>query len=197
MKKSLFALALVTCFTFGVPNLATAEKECQSGNVESCTQAGALYLYSDNPNKGVKLLKETCDKGDMSSCWILGSEYIGKRILEKDIEKAKFYFEKACEGGYYMGCMSLAVNIYGTDDMEKAAIYYRKGCDLGNSLGSENALGRLDSCYRFAIYSQLAMNDTKKAAQYYKKACDLGKDDPSAGLFNTWQKSCDMYELLK
>ena len=96
-----------------------------------------------------------------------------------------------------MGCMSLAVDIYGTDDMEKAAIYYRKSCDLGNSLGSGNALGRLDSCYRFAIYSQLAMNDTKKAAQYYKKACDLGKDDPSAGLFNTWQKSCDMYELLK
>ena len=81
--------------------------------------------------------------------------------------------------------------------MEKAAIYYRKSCNLGNSLGSENALGSFDSCYRFAIYSQLAMNDTKKAAQYYKKACDLGKDDPSAGLFNTWQKSCDMYELLK
>lgn len=191
MKKLLFALALATCFAFGVPNLATAEKECQSGNMESCTQAGALYLYSENPNKGVKLLKETCDKGDMSSCWILGSEYIGKGILEKDIEKAKFYFEKACDGGYYMGCMSLAVNIYGADDMEKAAIYYRKGCDLGNALGS------FDSCYKFAIYNQHIMNNTKKAVQYYKKACDMGKDDPIAEITDIWQKSCDMYELLK
>ena len=184
-------MAHAACFTFGVPNLATAEKECQSGNMESCTQAGALYLYSDNPNKGVKLLKETCDKGDMSSCWILGSEYIGKGILEKDIEKAKFYFEKACDGVYYMGCMSLAVNIYGADDMEKAAIYYRKGCDLGNALGS------FDSCYKFAIYNQHIMNNTKKAVQYYKKACDMGKDDPIAEITDIWQKSCDMYELLK
>ena len=200
MKKSLFALALAACFAFGTPDLATAEKECDGGNMKSCTQAGALHIIkNDNPDKGVKMLKETCDKGDTYSCWFLGSQYIGKGFLEKDkdIEKAKIYFEKACDGGYYMGCMSLAVDIYGTDDMEKAAIYYRKSCDLGNSLGSENAFGSFDSCYRFAIYSQLAMNDTKKAAQYYKKACDLGKDDPSAGLFNTWQKSCDMYELLK
>ncbi len=203
MKKLLFALALAACFAFGAPDLATAEKECDGGNMKSCTQAGALHIIkNDNPDKGVKMLKETCDKGNMDSCWILGDEYTGNGLLEKDIEKAKFYLEKACDGGYYMGCMSLAAYIYGTDDMEKAAIYYRKSCDLGNSLGSENALGSFDSCYKFAIYSQLAMNDTKKAAQYYKKACDLGKNKNSLFMNlpefkETWQKSCDMYELLK
>ena len=29
------------------------------------------------------MLKETCDKGDMYSCWFLGSQYIGKGFLEK------------------------------------------------------------------------------------------------------------------
>ncbi|WP_298979442.1 hypothetical protein [uncultured Campylobacter sp.] len=58
-------------------------------------------------------------------------------------------------------------------------------------------MGSFDSCYKFAIYNQHIMNNTKKAVQYYKKACDMGKDDPIAEITDIWQKSCDMYELLK
>ena len=87
MKKSLFALAFIACFAFGTSELETLEKECNDGNMESCTQTGVLYLYSGNLDKGVKILKETCDKGDTYSCWFLGSQYIGNGLLEKDIEK--------------------------------------------------------------------------------------------------------------
>ncbi|WP_314987286.1 hypothetical protein [uncultured Campylobacter sp.] len=52
MKKSLFALALAACFAFGALDLATAEKECDGGNIKSCTQAGALHIIkNDNPDK--------------------------------------------------------------------------------------------------------------------------------------------------
>ena len=74
----------------------------------------------------------------------------------------------------------------------KAAVYYKKGCDL---------VGELLGCYNFAIFNHYVEKDKNKAAKYYKKACDSGKDspfiNPSPKFKETWQKSRDMYEILK
>ncbi len=37
MKKLLFALALAVCFAFGASELEALEKECNDGNMKSCT----------------------------------------------------------------------------------------------------------------------------------------------------------------
>ena len=77
-------------------------------------------------------------------------------------------------------------------NLMKAAVYDKKGCDIADELAS---------CYNFALFNY-NFNDKSKAAQYYKKACDLGKNKNSLFMNppefkELWQKSCDMYELLK
>ena len=157
MKKSLFLLAFVACFALGAPDLATAEKECDGGNMKSCAEAGLQ--------------------------------------CKDEVKKLKL-FEKACDGGDGVACGMLA-DMYGNGDgvamdKTKAAVYDKKGCDLA---------GELMSCFNFAAFNYNA-NDKSKAAQYFKKACDLGKNKNSLFMNlpefkETWQKSCDMYELLK
>ncbi len=69
----------------------------------------------------------------------------------------------------------------------KAAIYDKKGCDIA---------GDLLSCFNFAVFNY-NINDKSKAAQYYKKACDISKDHIIFRESEIYEKSCDMYELLK
>lgn len=116
--------------------------------------------------------------------------------VEKDISKAVIYYDKACDRGNGLACAMLA-EMYGNGDGVKMdavrqQVYYKKGCDIADELAS---------CYNFALFNYNS-NDKSKAAQYYKKACDLGKNKNSLFMNppefkETWQKSCDMYELLK
>ena len=70
--------------------------------------------------------------------------------------------------------------------------------------------GDFEACsYAGALYKNPTLfggnasdRDYKKVLYYFKKACDLGKNKNSLFMNlpefkETWQKSCDMYELLK
>ena len=133
--------------------------------------------------------EKECNDGNMESCAEAGLQ------CKDEVKKLKL-FEKACDGGDGVACGILA-DMYGNGDgvamdKTKAAVYDKKGCDIADELAS---------CYNFALFNYNS-NDKSKAAQYYKKACDLGKNKNSLFMSppefkETWQKSCDMYELLK
>lgn len=226
MKKLLFALALAACFAFGAPDLATAEKECDGGNMKSyhtaafICEVGAASLkllekacdggyelgcltmsgimMRENPQKGIEYHKKRYDAGDATYCGLLGARYSDGDGVEKDISKAVIYYDKACDRGNGLACGMLADMYRKGDgikiDFIRAAVYYKKGCDVA---------GELLNCYNFAVFNHYVKKDKSKAAQYYKKACDSGRNSSYLDLPNmtelkdTWQKSWDMYELLK
>ena len=226
MKKSLFALAFIACFAFGATELETLEKECNDGNMESCLRAALQYedntktlkllektcdggyepgclvmsirMMQENPKKGIRSLEKNYNAKCTICCGLLGIKYSLGVDVEKDISKGITYYDKACDGGEELSCSMLA-DMYDKGkgvkkDEMRAAVYYKKGCDIA---------GELLDCYNFAFFNHYIEKDKSKAAQYYKKACNSGKNSSYLDLPNmtelkdTWQKSCDMYELLK
>ena len=153
-------------------------------------------MMQKDTKKGIEYLEKRCDAGESTDCGLLGTMYSDGEVVEKDISKSAIYHDKACNLGEGLSCAMLAERYSKGDgvkmDATKAAIYYKKGCDL---------VGELLGCYNFAIFNHYVEKDKNKAAKYYKKACDSGKDSPFINLSpefkETWQKSCDMYELLK
>ena len=101
------------------------EKECESGNIESCRAVGEKYatgytLYDEGQGeffdrenkdykKGLTLLQKFCDKaqkGDRGiySCLTLGSMFAEGKGTLQNYEQAKKYFAKVCEFGIQDGC---------------------------------------------------------------------------------------------
>ena len=91
MKKSLFALAFIACFAFGAPDLATAEKECDGGNMKSCAEAG---LQCKDEVKKLKLFEKACDGGDGVACGMLADMYGNGDGVAMDKTKAAVYYKK-------------------------------------------------------------------------------------------------------
>ena len=200
------------------------EKKCEGGDMDACYVAGLSYIDNGNPDKGVDILKKACDRGgDLAcndvivkiidedpkegikfaerkcsegsgkSCLNLGMLYHTGKFVEKNIKEAINYYDKACNAkiGDAISCEVL-MTMYddGKDvkmDKLKAAVYMKKGCDLGDCV----------ACYNFANFNYYTMKDKSKAAQYYKKACDISKDHIIFRESEIYEKSCDMYELLK
>ena len=94
--------------------LELLEKECDSGNIKSCGEAGEAYVSGEvveqNLQKGLNLLKKFCDKtkskddGNIKHCLILGSMYAESKGTTQDYEQAKKYFKKVCDMGEQDGC---------------------------------------------------------------------------------------------
>lgn len=90
------------------------EKECDSGNIVSCANAGNIFVKGhyvfQNYHKGLQLLQKYCDKvkskddGDIFSCLTLGSMFADGKGTTQDYEQAKKYFKKVCDMGEQEGC---------------------------------------------------------------------------------------------
>lgn len=49
---------------------------------------------------------EQCDEGNMASCANLGYLYQSAQGVERNLAKAKFFYQKACGGGYQPACIA-------------------------------------------------------------------------------------------
>ena len=95
--------------------LKSYEKECDSGNINSCAEAGKIYVkpssgyITQNYQKGLTLLQKFCDKfkkGDRGiySCLTLGGMFAEGKGTLQNYEQAKKYFAMVCEAGVQDGC---------------------------------------------------------------------------------------------
>lgn len=48
---------------------------------------------------------EQCDEGNMVSCAHLGYLYQSAQGVKRDLSKAKFFYQKACNNGYQPACV--------------------------------------------------------------------------------------------
>ena len=205
----------------GAASLKLLEKACDGGNIESCLFAATQHkdpaksyelfkkacdggedlacpfviykIIDEDPKEGIKFAERKCSEGSGNSCGFLAAFYHAGKFVEKNIKEAINYYDKACNAkiGHAFSCESL-MKMYdegkeGKMDKLKSGVYMKKGCDLGDCV----------ACYNFANFNYYTIKDKSKAAQYYKKACDISKDHIIFRESEIYEKSCDMYELLK
>ena len=83
-------------------------------------------------------IKSICERDEARACHVLGNLYFDK-LIEGGLEKARIYYDKACDLGVIFTCLELGFwyeNGQGVRiDFKKAMEYYGKACDLGHELG--------------------------------------------------------------
>ncbi len=87
------------------------EKECDSGNKTSCAIAGSVSYEKREYQKASQLFAKVCDKLDKTTdtltheaCIHLGDMYMNSLGVTQDMEQAKKYYKKVCDGGEQSGC---------------------------------------------------------------------------------------------
>lgn len=83
--------------------------------------------------KGFELTQKECLKGDYNrACYDLGVCYQYGIGVQKDIQKAKEFFEQACDVDSSSACKDLAILYYKEGNEVKSEEYLKKACDLGS-----------------------------------------------------------------
>lgn len=106
---------------------------------------------------------EQCKRGSMMSCRLAGRAYeSGKGGAAKDAEKARAFFQQACDGGSAGGCDDLG-DLVVKGDRAAALALYEKGCGAGYA----------PSCQSLANAAEKD-GDAKRAVSYWERSCALG-----------------------
>lgn len=140
---------------------------CDSGDLNSCYNMRDLPIYQQ-PKRQIKYLQKLCKGGVIESCNDLYAIYANGKGVEKDMQKALRYAQRACNWsiktkGFGETCEA-AGNAYENDkDIKKAIEAYKYSCD--NVKDSGNA------CQSVAMLFKIN-KDSKKSLEYHKKACE-------------------------
>lgn len=189
--------------------------KCNNGDISSCIKI-AKGFNSINSDKKYKFYEKACEFDDLEACQILiydkkfdrdenyylnkicelGNDYkicfeqAEKLTLSSDFldnAKADEYYEKACNGGFYLSCdikkckdnnadscFNLGYNYYSGNkierDYKKSREYYEKACNLNH----------LQSC--------------KTMADFYEKGYIVGKNLDLSNDFN--KKACELNDVI-
>jgi len=113
--------------------------------------------------------KEDCNNNDVHACYDLGVIYHKGLTVEKNNEKALFFLEKSCTGGYYKACNNAGFLYLNIQNYIKSTELYTKSCEGKYAMGCYN-LGR---AYR---YGRGVEENNQKAIEFLQKACTYGYD---------------------
>lgn len=145
------------------PDVATAQLKAAMDYAKKGDYVNAFGLF-----------KKSCDGGNASGCFGLGTMYAVGRGVDMDLEKAKKYYEMGCSAGDPTSCTNLAM-IYNDDknaskdDKELAVQFYMTACQGGDAIACNN-LG-----FMYANGDGVTKNFFT-AVKYYKMACDGGSN---------------------
>ncbi len=125
---------------------------CKEGAIEWCAiQAVALIDgrgVEKDVAKGLEYLEIMCERDIQSACSMLGSYYFYGVNVQKDLDKAKEFNQKAlelnskaCDEHRMYACV-LSAEIYQQglsvpQDLSKAKNYYHRACDLHNQFACD------------------------------------------------------------
>jgi len=148
-------------------------KACQSGDVQSCYEAGVALSTGENAedqekkNLGLEYIRKACKFGEEKACDALGENY----FKDGHYGAAKPYFEVSCARGIASACTGLGTIYRDGHDVRQDDVasrqYYVKACELGDK----------DACINVAIIYRGGFGVSKNrnmVKTYYKKACDAG-----------------------
>ena len=159
------------------------EHGCLLNNSLVCFEMGLEYNNKGDYKKANEYYEMGCNLGDGGSCNNLGINYKNGDGVLVDIDKAKEFFQRACDlniGIAKKGCdlkdgksCFILGDRYGEGDgikkdLKEANKYYQKACDLNNDADGCASLG-YNYKYGYGITKDLTL-----ANKYNKKACDAG-----------------------
>lgn len=115
--------------------------------------------------KGYKYLLKSYELGNVAASNLIGNMYLnGIYPLEKDIEKAKEYYNKAANNNYAYAFNNLGRIEEDNDNYKGAFNYYLQSANLGESW----ACNKVAEAYRIGVVDK----DMDKAYYYYTRALE-------------------------
>lgn len=91
--------------------IALFQQGCEGGDQVGCTFLGsALVVGRDTERdvpKGLSLLDTACTAEQWTACYMLGSVYGSGELVRAEPERAKGYYQKACDNGMDDACTDL------------------------------------------------------------------------------------------
>ena len=168
-------------------------RACELGHPTACANLGDFYAKGTGPFKedsvkaeeyrlkAHKLMIAECEGTRAVAdtnwsapfrCHMVGEHYKKGSFVPKNLEKAVYFFTKACDGNQEDACQLLGYLYWKgegvvTQDFAKAHTYFERACNLKSDVG----------CTRLAAMFETGDGlpaDREKAKKLYKKACDLG-----------------------
>lgn len=153
---------------------------CNAKVMSGCYKLGQLHNYYSDHKEAIPFFEKACDAGDMKGCSALGRTYGWGLGVNKRAEKAKAYYEKACNNDYLFSCMDLAklemTNAFKNRDYSVVISLETKACNGGISTAC-NYLG-----------NHFEKMDRSKALSYYEKGCRMTKDEVSCSMAEQMRK---------
>ena len=167
---------------------------CGLGYEEACNK----NLNNNSSDSNISY-EDQCSQGKVYYCFALGQYYAnGQKGYTKNNTKSKYFFEKACDLNYGVGCYNLGLvylNGLGVNKNKSSAkTYFDKACSLGrqeacdeisNNYSSGSNISHEEYCsqgkgeYCFSLGWSYAngkngyTKDYSKAKSFYEKACNL------------------------
>lgn len=87
-------------------------KACGGDEPFACHNMAIIYSKNDNPaikKLSLAFYEKACRSGYSKSCIHLGRHYRDSHTLLQDYEKAKEYFQLACDANNYLGCKEVRI----------------------------------------------------------------------------------------
>ena len=148
------------------------KKAAEESHASANYMVGNIYIRGlvgnkskEELEKGYKYLIRAEELGNIAAANLIGNMYYeGIYPLEKDLEKAREYYEKASDANYVFALNNLGKIEELSGNIEKAYEYYLRSADLGESW----ACNKIGEAYRTGILEK----DMYKAFDYYNKALD-------------------------
>lgn len=156
-------------------DLETLQRASSAGDPKAMRLMAAVHLglgVISGPvdhNKTVLLYSKACSKGELNSCYHLGSLYInGTSVISRDFQKAFTLNLNACNASFFRACDNMSIlfrkGLGVPKDYAKSFAYSVKACN-GNSYTGCNNIG---FHYEFGLGRP---KDFTKAISYYTSAC--------------------------
>ena len=161
-------------FFTGVPRYDVAfsylEKAASMDHASANYMIGNMYIRkllgsgtNEELEKGFKYLEKSYKLGNVAASNLIGNMYNeGIYPLEKDIEKAILYYDKAADSNYAYAINNLGKIEENKGNIKEAFDYYKKSADLGESW----ACNKIGEAYRLGIFEK----NMEKAFYYYNRA---------------------------
>ena len=171
-----------------------ALKGCESFNAHACRVIETDAISDAEKDSLLAKFSNSCEAGNFQHCAELASLYRGS-TFGYDFQTALTLSEKACEGGYAVGCWQ-AGNYYENTSLDqrdhfKAAEYFEKGCELGHSGACKDKNSGFIRAYNGCVVD--ADNIVKACSVWGMFLWDgdgIAQDKPAAMTF--FRRSCDV-----
>ena len=127
-SKIIFIIGLGV-FLFGIScKKKDYAKELDDYFAKKAPQRAVENKQIDKPNDNLQELLKSCDSGKMDACNMIGYTYYEGKQVEKDLNKAKIFWEKSCNRNDGEGCAALTAF---AENKHDALILFKKSCDFG------------------------------------------------------------------